>query len=375
MQYAGFLLRRERLKRNWSQEGLCKGICTVSYLSKIEQGKAEASEAMLGLLLGRLEIGWVTVGDEERETIEDAYEALLCCEYDRLREILKGTDGERLRYSSLGPDWLVLSSYSTQQGPLEEGLECCLDDRQLAVQRLLQERFSEALRLYPCAAIYDAMGSWHYRRGETTAAIEALQRAYDLAAQEGRPTVMLYARLIMGNCYSNQHNIAAMERHYQVASRLARALGDEGALESIRYNRAATLLEAGEYERSLELFEAREDPSRMALHKMAICYERLGRKAEALAVLARAETAPEWEAVPPELDRAMRSLVRYRLEHEAYLDDAKYGAMLLEVFGDCRARMSSGYAVFHLPWVLEWYEHNRLYKQAFALMKDFPETP
>ena len=33
----GFMIRRERLNRNYSQESLCKGICAVSYLSKIEQ--------------------------------------------------------------------------------------------------------------------------------------------------------------------------------------------------------------------------------------------------------------------------------------------------------------------------------------------------
>ena len=44
----GQLIRAERLRRGWSQEGLCRGVCAVSYLSKIEQGKAEASEEVLG---------------------------------------------------------------------------------------------------------------------------------------------------------------------------------------------------------------------------------------------------------------------------------------------------------------------------------------
>ena len=38
MGFPGLLIRRERLARDWSQKGLCQGICTVSYLSKIEQG-------------------------------------------------------------------------------------------------------------------------------------------------------------------------------------------------------------------------------------------------------------------------------------------------------------------------------------------------
>lgn len=43
---SGMLLRQARLTRNWSQEGLCRGICAVSYLSKIEQGKVEAPTVM-----------------------------------------------------------------------------------------------------------------------------------------------------------------------------------------------------------------------------------------------------------------------------------------------------------------------------------------
>ena len=52
------LIRYERLRRNWSQGGLCEGICAVSYLSKIEQGKAEPSEEILSALIERLDIAW-----------------------------------------------------------------------------------------------------------------------------------------------------------------------------------------------------------------------------------------------------------------------------------------------------------------------------
>ncbi|MBE6892987.1 MAG: helix-turn-helix transcriptional regulator, partial [Ruminococcaceae bacterium] len=78
MNYPGFLIKRERLLKNWSQEGLCKGICAVSYLSKIEQGKAEASEEIISALFERLGIDWVT--DEKlllegKKFVEDWYEA------------------------------------------------------------------------------------------------------------------------------------------------------------------------------------------------------------------------------------------------------------------------------------------------------------
>ena len=54
--YIGFLLRQARLKKDYSQEGICKGICAPSYLCKIEQGKAEPSKEILEQLFGALGI-------------------------------------------------------------------------------------------------------------------------------------------------------------------------------------------------------------------------------------------------------------------------------------------------------------------------------
>ena len=56
MNYQGYLIYRTRIQRNWSQAGLCKGICAVSYLSKIETGKAEPSEEIIQLLMERLDL-------------------------------------------------------------------------------------------------------------------------------------------------------------------------------------------------------------------------------------------------------------------------------------------------------------------------------
>lgn len=58
--FLGALIRRERLRQNFSQEGLCRGLCAVSYLSKIEQGKAAAADDILLPLLKRLGIEYET---------------------------------------------------------------------------------------------------------------------------------------------------------------------------------------------------------------------------------------------------------------------------------------------------------------------------
>ena len=83
--YPGALLRQAREKRQWSQEGLCSGICAVSYLSKIEQGKAEASPEILRLLFARLELAWYddeTTLSQVKELTERFYEALFSYDSD-----------------------------------------------------------------------------------------------------------------------------------------------------------------------------------------------------------------------------------------------------------------------------------------------------
>ena len=70
---AGLLIRQARLRLNWSQEGLCRGICAPSYLSKIEQGKAAPSPEVTELLLRRLGLVWTP----EPESLEPCWKALL----------------------------------------------------------------------------------------------------------------------------------------------------------------------------------------------------------------------------------------------------------------------------------------------------------
>ena len=53
MDLRGFLVRCHRLQRNYSQEGLCRGICAVSYLSKLEQGKVQAADEIYQALFHR----------------------------------------------------------------------------------------------------------------------------------------------------------------------------------------------------------------------------------------------------------------------------------------------------------------------------------
>lgn len=375
----GYIIRRERLQRDWSQDGLCSGICAASYLSKIEQGRVEASEDILRLLYERLGLPWYG-GDAAlpglSERIDALYELAYSGEFEALSEELSALAPQRdaLLQSPAAPDIAVLEAAANWRGgtKADAGMEQYLAPRGLALLRLMQDRDAEAAAICPSALCSYWAGVAQYESGKSyTAAVENLQRAYSLAADEGRARLMMLSRAYIGNCYCNQLDAENMEAHYTVAERLAKALHDAEMLTTIRYNRAATALETGDYESAYKYFSTLEEPSAMALHKLAICCEKLGRRDEAFSALDRAD-AVENTHMPEGLAEEMLSLVRCRLENPDYLHDADYGAALLDCFERCRRELPIGYAGFHLPWLLEWYTANRQYKLAYELMNEFP---
>ena len=370
MNYASFLIKQKRLQKDWSQEGLCRGICTTSYLSKIEKGKAKPSPEILHLLFERLGIEW---HDEPgaADFVEQAYDLLFSWEMDALKKKRKDPAWQRCALSPWGLDIQLLDRAADDGEALDEALEEWMDARQLALQRTLQSRTEEAVRLYSCAFFCERASSICYCRGDAAQAIEYAERANDLAAQEGRPLVMFFAQIIIGNSYSNLHDFASMERHYKAAQRLARVTDEWENLELIDYNIASTYIELGEYQKAYDYFSNLREYNRLCLHKLAICCELLGKKDEALAALNRAGELEDGS--PCQVEAKMCRVVRLRLMREDYLDREEYGEVLMEVFSLCRKYLPIGFSLFHLPWMLEWYEHRRQYKQAYSLLLDFPE--
>lgn len=377
MTYYGIFIHRQRLLKNWSQKGLCRGICAVSYLSKIEQGKAVPSDEILQLLLNRLGVSFDReTAESARELAENAYETLFCGDMKAFRALLPRLQNDAYLPTAAGLDLLLLREIAAgTKHPLEPQLESCMEPRQLALQRLLQNRYQESAALFPHAYFYYQAGVAAYEQGENySAAIEQLQTAYDLASKEGAVHLMLSARFFIGNCYCNQGDLTPMLKHYKIAGRLADALHDEQALETIHYNTAAAQIEIGSYEEAYSYFSALTAPDVMCLHKLAVCCEKTGRTEEALAALDLARTL-ESTMPPNPLAQKMCDVVRFRLLHENYLEQPAYGELLLSCFQLLQKNLPVGYASFHLPWVLEWYTAARQYKKVCELISNFPFSP
>lgn len=363
----GFRLRQERMRRDWSQEGLCRGICAVSWLSKLEQGKADASPEVLSMLLERLELPPYDDDPALGAAIEAQYERVFSGErdWDAFTPLLG-----RLQSSPWAADALVLDALRRRDASdLDPAWVDCFDARQRAMYLLLKGKDMAAAELLPNAFFRMQVGIDAYERGAYYDALPALEQAYRSAAEEGRPRLMLQAKLFSGNCYCNLLKFEQMERHYAVARRLAQTLGAARDLAAMEYNEASSWVECGDYARAEKFFAAFEQPGVMELHKLAICREKLGDPAGALAALDRA-AGMQSDYPPTELSERMLALVRLRVEHPDYLRSEAYGRLLLESFARFRKELPSGYALFHRPWVLEWLLAHRQYKEAYALLAE-----
>lgn len=373
---AGALIRRARLERNWSQEGLCRGICSVSWLSKIESGREGADPELVAALFERL-------GLEPQETpgaaelIERCYEAAFSLDYEDWDALRAQLEAARLESGPYCVDSaLLLQLFSGVQGAPDwvQAMEGVLEPRQRSLLLWLSGDFEALCRFDTAAYSCYLRGNAAYCAGNNTLALELLERTCRLAVEEGRLRILMHARVTIGNCYSNGMQYEAMLRHYAAAERMARALGDDDTVRSIEYNRAATTLELGRAQEAYDALKRLGAESAMELHKLAAACELLGRREEALAALERAESpaAPSPEPAH-ELAPRICGLVRYRLEHPDYLERPEYGAELMELFETMRRELPIGYAGFHLPRVLEWLRARRMYRQAYELLLDFPE--
>lgn len=374
----GILIRRQRQALGWSQANLCAGICAISHLSKIEQGKAEGSSEVVELLLARLGIAWRQDEAFVRETgnwLEGWYERLFTGEdvSPMAREL--EARREALCSSPFFLDWLLLTWVVTGEAPEEpEEFVPAMDDRQHNLYLCLTEQFQELLRAADQSYFLLKAGLQLYCCGKYANAVSCLQRGMERACQEGSLPVQLECCIGLGNCYSALKQPEQTQEHFTAAIRMARSLGRQDDVQAISYNLAVAEMNDGQTELALRHFLENPWEEGMYYHKLALCYERLGRKEEALEVLERAETAPLGElpgdpAVVREVFLQMCSLVRFRLEDPNYLKNQRYGESLMSCVQRLGELFHMNFVRAHASYLEEWYVANRQYQKAYDVLR------
>ena len=388
--FVGILIRRERLQQSLSQEELCQGICAVSYLSKIEQGKADAGAEILSPLLQRLNIRYETDAlflSQAEKTIAGLYEGLFNGMEDlpAYQEKLNWLAGRRDRCMASPHmlDALLLLQYFGK-GKGDENLEefiACMTKAQYEFFLLLrlkqpnsEDAALELLRLNGSAFYTCLVGIARYREGRYQEAIDLLTRGYDQAAQEGNVYMMLRSKLYLGNCCSESGRKDLMLSHYQVARRLAAAVNNDTWVSTIHYRLAGAYLEWDMAEEAYALLQTTSRHDALYYHKLAVALEKLGRRNEAISALGRGRAATVDPSLRPVM-KEMLDLVEYRLRNPKYLQDKAYSQLMTSTFTLLRRSSSSSLIRFHLSYMLEVLEAERRYKDAYRLTMEFSALP
>lgn len=393
----GTYIRKTRMEKSYSQEGLCKGICAVSYLSKIELGQVQASQEIIKMLFQRLDLHYETDSVFIKETelcIEECYRLLLH-EYniEKLKDKVSALKKKENRLSSSAYflDLYILENISIlmkkdipafqtfKRGDMQKRLafleefEEAMNQRQYELYILCnalfyekEEFFEKAVKLNRCAFYIDAYASWLFIKGKYVRAVELFQRAYDNALQEGSLYLALDAKFTQGMCYTALDETLMLES-FQNAIEFAKALRKEDFVLAAYYNIATYYMEIGKMDIAYSYLTKYEHKDVLYAHKMAICLENLNNKEDALTWI---EKGKKYEKVK-DLDLLMLDVVEYRLTHKDYKKDQVYIDMLMHTFERLQKERPKGFVLHHLSYVLEVLEANRKYKEAYYLLKKF----
>lgn len=397
--WVGFLLKHYRLKLNFSQSGVCKGICTVSYLSKIENGTAQPSEEVIEQLFKALGIKscW-------NEAVLKQGEKLLTAYFDQVfhhEDTSESSEAIRacLKDAEINPLYLAFKLFEIQEAQLQLNVEAMkeqlnqlqpfigfMDEKMLFVYELLvgkafneeaESAYLKADQLNPCSISKLKIASLYYEKGQFQKALQYCKKAYDLAAYEGNISVMSEVSIIEGGCYCNLYQFDLMIQTYERCLNLNR---DNSHLRSdIKYNIGATYLETGCYEKAYEyLIEAepgRLDPLSKFLtyHKLSLVLYYLNRHSESLDYIEKAEAVLNEEQIQDHCEDIYAKMIQVvRMMSEGKMNE-EYLKLLEEVYEDCGKRIIFGFQQFHGHMLIDAYKANRRYKEALQLAMQMQE--
>lgn len=375
----GTMIRKYRLEKNYSQEGLCKGVCAVSYLSKIEQGSVDASPDILQGLLRRL--GECFDDDPAflelaGRIIEEGWQQVFRQGSCPEAESFIHANRDRLLHGPYLLDALLLEANSQKNVSQLREFVHCMDSRQYSLFLLLDDRYEEAVQCSPCGFVFLQAGSDKCTKGEYAAALRLLERAWQQSAEEASLRLMTMSKTMMGNVYSELQDWDEMDRCYQAALCMLKEINQPWTQEyisSIHYNIGATLLERQQYSQAWQQLLQCSEQSGLYCHKMAVAAEALDKREEALDWVKRGmELCDQREdevCLPQRLE-----LVRFRLEHPDYLQSGEYETMLLDCFYTLRQKGLQGHARFESWWVICFLQHKRRYKELSALLLQFSRS-
>ncbi|QPC48226.1 helix-turn-helix transcriptional regulator [Mangrovibacillus cuniculi] len=269
----GNLIKHQRIEKGFTQEELCLGICSVSYLSKIEHSVTIPSREIINLLLSRLGIQEYDNHEDSnlesrRKMIINIYKGLIekknFVEEDNILEIF-----ESKLY--IGDNWvlrdLVLVRYNINKRELEKAeiilsklsdiIDNCIEQEKFiffknrGLLNYLNSNFTKALIDYnqsksfitnlnildwDIADLYFQLALTNGKLQKVQNSIEFASKAIEYFDKDYNFLKSADCQILLGISYQRLENYDAAMKSYDLALRIAKTFNDTTLMSSIYHN-------------------------------------------------------------------------------------------------------------------------------------------
>lgn len=328
MNQIGIIISRERKNQNMSQGALCEGICSVSYLSKIENLEIDAPYEIYSMLIEALGYKFEAMSLETSESFnrmkESIYEDVICFSYDQV-----GKKVRKIKETYTHSETLSNLSFDVE---ILELIERVVDDKlsidEVGVYRSLSNRLTSSQKyildlmyfflIYsdesdnkehivdqdPHGNLYLAISFIDFKKGRYRRALGLSKKAYSLFVDTGNYQGMIQAASVSCSCYSN---LGEWQKHIEEANkviRLNRVTKDPYTDLDIHYNIGATYLTQRNFAKAImhlnigyENIHLKPSMHFYFLEKMGLAYAYLGQSTELIPIIESLNDFPESQAL------------------------------------------------------------------------------
>ncbi|WFR55463.1 helix-turn-helix domain-containing protein [Anaerocolumna sp. AGMB13025] len=376
---SGLLIKMNREQQGLKQEYLSKGICAVSYLSKIEKGLIVPSEEIIRLLFEKLAITYYDDEEFIREgkiLFEEIYKFRylgITPEEDNLAKINDNRD--KFLNSPLYLDYqlFVIAENLFELKDIQLlKLKEYMDSEQLfkayfftGIVKEDMSMLKEAFQIKHAPEILYGMGNIKWWEGKYYEAIELYLEALNQAYAEGYIKLQMDICLMLGHVYMDFH-VATMQKYYDKALLLSRLLNNI-TMECNIYYHMGIAYTKGNFKKAeenllkaLKLCPVTDQDYLVKIYqKLCFLYFKYGQNDKAQEYYERAAKLSQSDLV--------NQLLQIMAETEDYIHCKEYISQLAFVYNQSRRSNKFSNTKYYGDFLLKAYKANRKYKEALTV--------